>query len=341
MVALSACSSERPEGAYTPSYPDGGDDCAPTPGIPYPCGEPDASEGGDDAPGDDVDGTDDVTPDFDAGAEPDTGPIDPGNPLAKLAGRYAMRIDYYSTASGTTAGVTLRVKNRVSNLFLTTLTPGDGALQANEQLCLQSSAHQCDAACKDWTTLYDTDLPPIYAAKSKIERAWTIDAASLKLKVGSAALPLGFDPIDAALTLPTDTDAMNVWRPGTTGSRVQRGLHTRVKGVVGPFDTPLNCDINSALVFATDFEGTLPNLDDGLNGYRGVVGVEGQKGEVIDATGEPSQFCSVSALKTGSGTKEQVFVSLVRTSLSSCPTNAAAFDKVLGPPSGTSLDPPR
>ncbi len=311
------------------------------PGIPNPCGEPDSGE---DVITDDA--GDQVPPDRDG--EVDAGPVDPGNPLSALQGRYLMRVDYYSTAVASEGGNTLRVKNRISNLFITTLTAGQGELRAVEQLCVQGSAHQCQtASCTDWTTTYDADLPPLYAANSKVERAWSVDAASRKLtvKASGALLALGFYP-SQGFELPTSIADANVWQAGSTQAAVQRGLHTFVSAtLVAGISAPFRCNINSVLLFGTAFEGTLQSLDAvGLNAFRAAVDPAGTRASVLaasDASGNSltAGYCTPSQLQSSMSADDKVFVSFKNTSANTaCPAKATDYDKLFPPAS--ELDPP-
>jgi hypothetical protein len=337
-LALAACSPSRPDHAYRPDYDSGA--CAPIPGIPNSC-QPDINS--DDTSSDDL-GDDDpgIGDGFDAG------PVDPANPLAKLAGRYLMRVDYYSTATATESGYTLSVQNRLSNMFLTTLTPGDGVLHAEEKLCAQGSAHKClQNSCSDWKTLYDDGLPAVYAEKmSGVRRDWRVDIATGQLDVpGGAMLALGFDPTDDQYTFPPDLAAANVWQAGTTNDPLQRGMHTLLTGklLVSPplYQPDLRCNVNTAMLFGTAFHGSI-DLQDERTLNNLLVEVDASlDAKVLDASGVPAEFCDKTKLSNAPPSEQKVFVRFLKVSSSSaCPKNAAAYGQAFPLPGEVELSPP-
>lgn len=301
--------------------------------------------GHEDSSSDDVDTGSEAEPD--AGEE-DAMMVDPSDPLAKLTGAYLMRVDYYSTARGTdTTGGKLAVQNRVSNLFRTVLTVSDGVVHASEQLCAQGSAHKClDDTCSDWVTSYDVNLPAVFASKSRIERTWQIDPDTRQLTVRAegALLPLGFDPVDGNYTLPSDASAANVWQLGSSGDPILRGVHTYITGTAHAasfVNVPIKCHVDSLMLFATAFNGTLPRLEaSGLTSSVFKVDAAGSSAAPVRTDGTPTQFCDVAKLKSGQGTQEQIFVSFRETKLATCPKTAADYDQQFRFDAALNVDPP-
>jgi hypothetical protein len=305
LLALGACSSTRPETAYSPVYlaPD-----ACTPGISCMV---EASDDTDDDPRDELDG---------GSHEMDAAEVDPSDPLAALAGSYLMRVDYYSTATGSQANATLELKTRVSNLFFTTLTVVDGKLHAVEQLCAQTSNHRCltGETCDGWQTQYDVALPAKFLeAHSKLERDWELDASGhLAVRAGDTLLTLGYDPGTDRHELPTDADA-TVWQ--LEGDAQRRGVHTYVTANLLKGTLKLECHIGSVMQFATAFGGELD--DRGLPGLVAPVDVTGSDVKPVYASGNPGFVCNKEQLLKANGGNEKAFVRFKKAgSISACPT---------------------
>ncbi|MET0286011.1 MAG: hypothetical protein ABW352_16125 [Polyangiales bacterium] len=332
---LGACTSKRPEGAYTPEYKD------PTACLEgFECEDPDAGEDvqpGDQEPDDQV--PDPSEPDATVPAEDlDAGPppmVDPTQPLSGLVGRYLMRVDYYSTAdeTDTASNARLILKNRVSNLFLTELTLSDGVLRSNEKLCFQSSAHTCVEGCEGWKTTYASQLPSVIAQRARpLQRTFAVDEANnLVVTSEDGLLPLGYDDtVPNHDNMPTAYSDLRVWKLGTAEDRL-RGVATVLTGTLRASviaSLPLNCEVDSVQLFATAFKGKLAAPTSAELAKRIMeVDSTGSGAVPIQAVGTPSQFCTLSKLKESNGaSRETGFVRFKPTTSAACPASASAFE---------------
>jgi hypothetical protein len=338
LLALGACTPGRPDGAYEPVYSDGGKPCR--------AGYCDEDAGTDQAP-DVID-----FPAPDAGDEPDAGRlmVDPNDPLAGLQGLYLMRIDYYSTADESDGlGNRLVLKNRVSNLFLTELTPVDGKLRAREKMCFQSAAHKCIEGCEQWSTVHGPRLPVEYRKMAPLERTYTISThadGSYKLTAERALMPLGYnEPAPGSAPLPTATSDARVWQLSSATASA-RGVQTTLVGTLkaGPLRPTLDCEVDSVMLFGTAFQTQLARLDAAaLAERRPQISTAGSKAEVLYVGGEPSAVCTEGELAGRSGGSETGLVRFLKTDLRACPGSAEEFETMRFPVSAaeaTSLDPP-
>jgi hypothetical protein len=318
--ALGACAVSRPNGAFIP------DSSADT-----------RIEGFDDegdVPNEDPppDGDSEVVGDPEPDApEPDATPVDPSDPLAALAGRYLMRMDYYSTASGSSAGNTLTLKNRVSNLFYTELTLVDGVLQANEQLCFQNYYHTCVSGCRDpWTTAVDSDLPRFFAQRS-VKRPYDVDAEG-NLRARTELMTLGYDHNEPnASSVPAKHTDANVWKLGDGNDPTRAGVRTLISAtlLVGALRVSLSCVVDSAQLFSTAFTTKLANLDAAsLTSQTIPLDSSGSRAKAIYAAGDPADVCDVEQLESGDPGQQEGFVRFKAAgTLRGCPRSAAEFDK--------------
>lgn len=349
LLALGACTSSRPDGAYTPKYEapssDGckaGFDCETDSGTSDAVTS-DAGETVVENPGQDAG---DSQPDPDAG-EPVV--VDPSNPLSGLAGRYLMRVDYYTTDSATdsTTGTTLTLKSRVSNLFLTVLAVGDGAVAAAEQLCDQTSTHLCVSGCRDWKTSYSDGRLAKIKAMNPVTRKYAIDAQGLLTATADGALlRLGYDDTQfSTAPIPSDKADARVWQITTSSGAMQYGMPTYLSGTLLPLGVPtaLGCEVDSVQLFATAFQGTLPTLDAaGLASKIMAVSSDGSSAFPVYASGGPTQVCDLKTLqnKAGESSGGKAFVRFQKTTLTACPANGAAFEAAFPLPSAENLDVP-
>jgi hypothetical protein len=331
---VAACTPERPAGAYTPVYSDGGRTCK----KGFSCGTADAG----DQPVEDEDASDGEIgePEPDASDEPESDSGEPNpNYLAKLKGNYLMRVDYYSTVDEMQGVVRLALKNRVSNFFLTTLTPGEGKLEASEQPCFQTSAHACiEDTCREWTTVYAGGVATEMQKMAPITRDYAVDQAG-NLIAPVAYVPLGYS--DDGASLPTGTSDMRAWQLDMSEEAKLRGVATSVYGWIGPIN--VDCEIDSVQKFATAFTAKLATLDAAGLEER-IIEVDSERTSVpvvIAAIGEPPQFCDKTELnKPGRGSEEQIFVRFKKTTATACPASASAFENTFKLKAAENLDPP-
>jgi hypothetical protein len=302
-TALLGCAPARPDGAYTVEEFDAA-------GFGFGGGALDPSDGGTDI---------EPLPLEDGGAQV----VDPDNPLSVLLGRYLMRVDAYSTASVSSAGNTLTIDNRVSNLSLVQLSlKPDGSLNSREQLCTQSYQSQCVSNCSDWKTTADPLLPR-FCARRVTDRAIRIDAAG-NLIGAASEIAIGFDEQAGNTTLPTVTDDARVWQLGTN----RFAVNTNLTGKLGkaPLQVSLNCIVSSVQRFSTQFSG---KLDLATFGKDALVqkpmraDTAASTAATIFVTGTPSMYCNKSALDGTSAQPDQVMVVVrfARFSGSSCPVD--------------------
>lgn len=322
LIALSACTVSRPDGAFTPE---------PVMDAPPAGFEDDAGESPDeDPPPDDGDVVDDPEPDA---SEPDAGmaSVDPSDPLAALAGKYLMRMDYYSTATGTKSGNTLTLKNRVSNLFFTELKLVGGVLQASEQLCFQNYNHSCVKGCRDpWNTAVDTDLPRWFAMRS-VKRPYEVDAQG-NLSARAELMTVGYDDTEPnAAKIPASNTDANVWKLADGSDASRAGVRTRITATLlaGIVPVAVDCVVDSAQLFSTAFTAKLAKLDAAsLTGLTIALDSEGSGAKALYAKGSPPEFCSLDELAGGENDGEKGYVRFKTAgSLTGCPKSAADFDK--------------
>jgi hypothetical protein len=327
LLALVACTSERPEGAYTPVYAEAG---ACKKGFTCPTADAGRVPEGEDAGDEEI-----LDADASEMSEPDAGEIDvdaAANYLARLEGHYLMRVDIYSTLDETRSGTRLALKNRVSNLFLTELTAGEGQLLASEKPCFQSSAHECmDGTCSGWTTAYADGVATEMQKLAPVTRAYTVDRAG-NLSAPVAFLALGYRDDVPDRALPTSTADERVWVLDSSEPVTLRGVATILTGSVGslPLRLQLNCEVDSVQKFATAFKAELGTLDAaGLAARIIEVDTTGTSVPVVIATddGDPPQLCDKDELNApGSGGDDMVFVRFKKTTLTACPASASAFE---------------
>jgi hypothetical protein len=239
----------------------------------------------------------------------------------------------------TEGGATLRLKTRVSNLFYTELSDGEGVLNATEQLCDQVAVHQCLETCKNWTTEYGLGVTSMIQSKGPIKRAYTVDTNNnLSATSEGALLPLGFDDAaPVAERVPTQLDD-SVWTlPGG-----RRGVPTRFQATLTPFaqPVPLDCTVESTQLYATAFHAQLRELSPKeLASHTMEVNTTGSFGTVlaVDPDGTPPDYCTLKELNKPMAGVEYAFVRFQETKRRSCPS-AAEFDVEFRP--GSDLDMP-
>jgi hypothetical protein len=323
LSALGACAVSRPDGAFIP------DSSTDTRIVGFGDDAGEMSDDEDPPPEDDSE----VVEEPDAG-DPDAIPVDPSDPLAALAGRYLMRMDYYSTASGSSAGNTLTLNNRVSNLFYTELTLVDGVLQANEQLCFQNYFHTCVRGCRDpWTTAVDSDLPRFFAKRS-VKRPYEVDAEG-NLSARTELMTLGYDDNDPnASSVPAKHTDANVWKLGDGSDPTRAGVRTLITatllaGGALPVPVSLSCVVDSAQLFSTAFTTKLAKLDAAsLTSQSIPLQSSGSVAKAIYASGDPSEVCDVKQLDSGDPGRQEAFVRFQAAgTFRGCPRSAAEFDK--------------
>lgn len=319
LFSLGACTVSRPDGAF---IPDSSTDTRIV-GFDEDAGDEDPP------PEDDSEVVGDPEPDA---GEPDPTPVDPSDPLAALAGRYLMRMDYYSTAMGSSAGNTLTLKNRVSNLFYTELTLVDGVLQATEQLCFQSYYHTCVRGCRDpWTTAVDSDLPRFFAKRS-VKRPYDVDAEG-NLSARTELMTLGYDDNEPnASSVPSKNTDANVWKLGDGSDPARAGVRTLITATLlvgSALPVPLTCVVDSAQLFSTAFTAKLAKLDAAsLTSQSIPLDSSGSAGKALYAAGDPADVCNVNQLDSGDPGQEEGFVRFKAAgSLTGCPKSAAEFDR--------------
>ena len=338
LLSLGACAASRPAGSYDSTegqsdetkndlgkvfdQKDAGADArgtdARTPAREDPGDEPE------DEADDSSDDGDDVTP---------IEPVDAEHPLAELAGRYLMRMDLYSTAEATEALTTLRVRNRVSNLFLVQVSTGADVTHVvtRETLCHQVFEHFCEEGCTSWKSTSDPDVAGLFFEQRPVERELAVDGASRSLTAAKAALALGFDELDGENELPEDRDDERVWTLGS-GSAERSGLFTRLVAEIPPLIS-VDCFVSTVQRFVTSFTGTLK-----ASGALSLEDVEfkltaGTEAAVIWAEGTPTSYCTTSQLNaddapSGSAVEGMQIVRFARFSGNGCPA-AADFDDLL------------
>lgn len=316
-ACLAACDAPRPVGAFTPAYDDPDDhfarknDAAVAVAVTKPRGDAGtASNTGDPSDtGDTIDtsGMDEPTGDrSDGGAAPaDVTPSE--GPLAGLVGNYLVRMDNYSSATATKDGTTLKVSNRVSNLFVVKLTAqDDGTLLGREFLCDQTYWNSCDMGCTGhnaWQTTLDDRVPKFFASRV-IDRTYTVDSKTGTLEAKESAIALGFDAgeggkIDPKAALPTDKSDSHVWHLDSSDSADPVGVRTRIKVDSLKSAPPLtltqalDCTLSSVQIYATKFNGQLD-----LNAKSPLDG----KSFSLDTTGSSAQSLVVTPNDTGSRT---------------------------------------
>ncbi|MET0284575.1 MAG: hypothetical protein ABW352_08905 [Polyangiales bacterium] len=337
LLALGACTPDRPDGAYKPVYTDGGRPCR----AGY-C---------DDAAADEEDASDDLAfpePDAGDGFELDAGERNLDDPLTGLEALYLMRVDYYSIVDERDQlNNRLRLKNRVSNLFLTELKSVDGKLRAREKMCFQSSAHKCLDGCMDWDTVYGPRLPNEYKKMAPIERTYTIATnadGSYKLTAERSLMPLGYsEPAPGNTPLPTQLSDPRVWQL-TDVTTSARGVQTTLQGtlIAGPLRPALDCEVDSVMLFGTAFQSQLARLDAAALAERSPqVSTAGSKAQVLYVDGDPAAVCTEEELAGRSGGTETALVRFRKTDLRACPGSANEFEQLFPvTASERDIDPP-
>jgi hypothetical protein len=333
LLALAACTAPRPGDAYAPNYAatcdPKFDDCR------------DAGEQSNEPPlGDDAGDDVIVDPESDAGelpGDPDA-TVDPSNPRAALQGNYLVRMDYYSTATATQGVTTLKVANRVSNLFFVTLALDEaGQLKASEHLCFQNYFHKCltTASCKDWETKVDTALPPFFQRRHQ-ERLITLDDAG-NLSTEQTLLPVGYDDENPNVSTIPSADALGtIWRLSDTDPN-EIGVFTRITATLssGLVNVSFKCKVASAQLFGVKFSGKLPKVDvASLIGLTMPIdtagsGVKAVYAEPVDSASDPAQACNLDYLESHQpDAPEQGFVRFKKAgSFTDCPASDTAFDQ--------------
>lgn len=323
-LGLAGCEVPRPDGAFVPrdaysaathgfGVPEAGPEEEVVPEIPdasrpmTPVGKPDASAVA-------------------------MQPPDPTNPVSLLQGRYLMRIDLYSRASASSAGSTLTLDNRVSNILVTTLSlQDDGTLASHETLCNQTYASQCVSSCSNWVTEVDPELPK-KCVGSVVDRAITVDASG-KLQAAPAVMPIGFVEDPSKKALPVDPTDPRVWILGDP-SQNRYGVNTRLTATLGkpPLLTEkLDCVVSSVQRFSTVFSGQLDLAKfgkDALVQKPMLVDSSATTGNTIYADGVPSMYCNLKSLNMTSEAQDSV--TTVRFQRYddgvNCPGSAKAYD---------------
>ncbi|MDB4972114.1 MAG: hypothetical protein JWN48_455 [Myxococcaceae bacterium] len=251
LLLLGACEMERPAGAFTP---DGGreddgftDMKSDTAGDEPDDPEPDAASGDPDQP------------------TPEGGTVQPSGPFAAVTGKYLVRMDNYSTAEAVQNGVTLQVKNRISNLYYVSIDEVDGQLVGHEKLCGQTYWNSCTKGCSRpdaWTVTLDTRVPKFFADYQIVDRKYNVDAQG-NLTAELSAITLGFNPPDGETAsvmtaLPSSTSDARVWHLVAPTDDSVVGLRARIRAtLLGPagLQVALDCTVSGVQVYATSFQG--------------------------------------------------------------------------------------
>ena len=353
-ACLVACDAPRPDGAFTPAYQDGQDDgfamkngadaAAPdeqsddtsddngdTSGTVGSSGSSGTSKPGTSKPGTSNAGRED------AAVPPEATPSQ--GPLANLEGKYLVRMDNYSSASATKDGTTLLVHNRVSNLFVVTLTAqDDNTLQAHESLCEQAYWNDCEKGCTTrdaWKTTLDTRVPKFFAGRT-IDRLYTVDATG-KLDAPLSAIALGFDAgegglvVDLKAPLPTSKSDSHVWHLNPSDSANPSGVRTEfkinsLKSTLG-LTQSVDCIVSSVQVYATKFSAQVDlRSKDALDGKSFPLVTEGSQGLSLDVTSNApgsSSYCTKANVDGATPADEQSWIRFKRYPGSGvgCPTD--------------------
>lgn len=330
-LGLAACESPRPAGAFVP-----GDGYS---AASHGFGDTDAG-----SPDDEVvipaSGSSMQTgPGGHADASMATIPVDPGTPASLIQGRYLMRVDVYSTASASSAGSTLTLNNRVSNLLVATLTlQPDGTLASHEVLCNQTYQSECTSisSCSNWVTEVDPDLPK-KCVSSVVDRPYVVDASG-KLEVASAVMPIGFVEDASKKALPTDQTDPRVWVFGDP-SQNRYGVNTHLTATLGkpPLLTEkLDCVVSTVQRFSTMFSGRLDVAKfgkDALVQKPMQVDSSATTGNTIYVDGVPAMYCNKSSLNmtTGAGDTLATVRFQHYDDGVNCPGSAKAYDALFPP----------
>ncbi|MDB4989574.1 MAG: hypothetical protein JWN04_4752 [Myxococcaceae bacterium] len=325
---LVACEVPRPVGAYVPDA-----------GASFNAGqygfESDEVADGGSAPGDE-------NPDSQQAGEADAAtdtPVaivdNPDQPASVLQGRYLMRLDVYSTASATSLGNTLTLKNRVSNLMVADLIlNADGSLHARETLCTQSYLHQCVSNCTNWKTDVDDQLPKKTMPRV-VERDYHVSASGM-LTADSLVMPIGFDEDPARPDLPMVETDDRVWTLVAGSPRY--GVNTHLTAKLGPLMTALDCVVATVQRFSSTFGGQLDLQKYGADALVQKAGMIGDsratRGEPVYVAGTPTEYCNKSAVaSTKAAPNQKTVVHFQRYGGAGCPyksgeTWQAAYEDV-------------
>jgi hypothetical protein len=267
---------------------------------------------------------------------PVTTPPDPTNPVSLLQGRYLMRVDLYSTASASSAGSTLTLNNRISNMLVATLTlQSDGTLASHEVLCNQTYQSECISSCTNWVTAVDHDLPK-KCVGSVVDRAYAVDAHG-KLQAAAAVLPIGFVEDPNVSALPTDHTDPRVWVFGDP-SENRFGVNTHLTATLGkpPLLTEkLDCVVSSVQRFSTVFSGQLDMAKfgkDALVQKPMSVDSSATTGKTIYVDGVPTMYCNKNSLNMTSESSDALTtVRFQHYEGANCPGTAQAYDALFPP----------
>ena len=327
-LGLVACEVPRPAGAFEPrdAYS----------AASHGFGLPEAGSSDDDP----VEVPDPMMPTSPAG-HPDastavTAPPDPSNPASLLQGRYLMRVDLYSTASASSAGTTLTLTNRISNLLVATLTlQADGTLASHETLCNQTYDSHCVSSCSNWVTEVDRDLPK-KCVSSVVDRAYSVDASG-KLQAAAALMPIGFVEDPNVKALPTDQTDPRVWVFGDPSAN-RYGVNTHLTATLGtpPLLTEkLDCVVATVQRFSTVFSGQLDLKfgKDALVQKPMLADSSATTGKTIYVDGVPTMYCNKNSLNMTSEASDTL--TTVRFQHydegANCPATAQAYDGLFPP----------
>lgn len=352
---LGACDAPRPEGAWTPKYPDAGLNEASNDFDGEDNDDEDDDSVANDAVDTDEEGADVVASRPDGGPKPtiDAGGtimVDPKSPFNKIVGRYLMRLDSYSTVDTVDGSNKLHVENRVSNLMFVTLTDVDGKLMSDERMCDQTYQNVCGQGCNSWTTTLDELVRKKRFPNAKVQREYKIEGDTLTAE--EATLPLGFDAAgpNAATPLPSSITDAKVWRlegsdvaspnPKRVGMRTRILAQLKTSGAL-PVMANFDCTVVTVQRLTTSF--TIEGIDLGdrqtLEGGEAagtvyyLLNTDNAKLETIDATPASSSssltknLCTIAQFKNQNPVEPLDVVSFKRVDdLAGCPTTGKEFE---------------
>lgn len=325
LLGFAACAMPRPDNSWEPEEDAEADDGGTVDGRDGGARRPDRDER-------EVPKPDTSTPVAadDAGVEkgPDAEPaISPGHPLAALDGkRFLMRMDMYSSVDTTVSIVRLRLKNRISNLFLVDFSLVDGRMVGHEVLCDQTYDHKCESGCEPWETYVDPAVIDKYFTNDlKSTRTYEFDEETGELTGGVASLALGFNEAEGTDDVPTDTDDERLWSIAGGGL----GLYTHFDARVGnSIKTSVNCEVSVVQRFVTTFSGKLAGESPSLEGVEfELQNVDGTDAKTVDVSGVPQNQCTQESLDGQTGNDLGAAVRFMEHD-EGCPAN---FDEVFAP----------
>lgn len=351
-ACLVACDPARPAGAFSPAYPEEGQDdgfAKKTDASAHVAPDQTAGKTPDATPDDtgssDTSDTSDTSEQggsssssADAASPVDVMPV--GGPSAGLKGSYLVRMDNYSSASATKDGTTLLVHNRLSNLFVVTLTPQeDGTVLSHEVLCDQTYWNYCDTGCTKhdaWTTSLDSRVAKFFAGRA-FDRTYTVDTAG-KLVAPLSAMALGFEAgeggrVDVGAPLPTSKSDSHVWHLNPSDSANPSGVRTEFTINSLASAPPLtltqavDCIVSSVQIYATTFSGQVDlKAKDPLDGKSFVLDTSGSQGLSLEVTAKgvgSNTYCTKANVDGATPADEKSWIRFKRRALGevNCPAD--------------------